>query len=264
MPDSVAFFVHGNNVERLTAPVAIFARAAGIPLHDRSSTANFDPDNCGIDWSSYRAVLAYGSVQFLRQLKASSLARFVLHDDARFATQAWALLFGDEALNGAGRVLKARDVASVLASEGPAHLRPDSVDKAFTGALLDRAGWEKVREERNLSDDLDCWMSPCQAIDAEWRCWFVGGRLIEISKYRESGVRALAREAAPQLWQAAQRFAACYLPASSVVLDIARVGGTYKVIEFNPIHSSGWYAANVDLVLGAWVEWANAEAGLAI
>ncbi|WP_199028844.1 hypothetical protein [Ralstonia sp. ASV6] len=66
MSESVAIFVQNNYVERLTAPVAIFARAAGITLYDRSSTTNFDPDDCGIDWTGFRFVLTYGSVQFLR------------------------------------------------------------------------------------------------------------------------------------------------------------------------------------------------------
>ena len=29
----------------------------------------------------------------------------------------------------------------------------------------------------------------------------------------------------------------------------------YRVVEFNPIHSAGWYAANTARVLRAWFDW---------
>lgn len=250
-----AFFVQNNYVERLTAPVAIHARSHGIALEDRSSHKDFDPDRCGIDWSRYDPVLPYGSVQFVRQLKASSLARYILHDEERFATSAWAAEFGSEALNGGGRIVSAGEVAAML-DEGPCHLRPDMVDKAFVGGVFDRKQWEDARAERNLTDDLACWASPLQNIDKEWRCWVIGGRVVEISKYREAGRMALGRETSREVWATAQRFADRYLPAPCVVLDVAAVGDTYKLIEFNPIHCAGWYMAQVDIVLEAWLRWA--------
>lgn len=173
---ALAFFVQNNYVERLTAPVAVYARSHGICLEDRSSNKDFDPDNCGIDWSQYDLVLPYGSVQFVRQLKTSSLARFVLHDESRFATSAWVAEFGSDALNGAGRIAMVREVAELL-RESPCHLRPDSVDKAFVGGVFGLDGWERIQVERDLDEDLACWVSPLQVIDKEWRCWVVGGRI---------------------------------------------------------------------------------------
>ena len=48
-PRQPAFFLQNNLVERLTAPVARFARANNIAPVDRSSTQEFDPLDCGID-----------------------------------------------------------------------------------------------------------------------------------------------------------------------------------------------------------------------
>lgn len=252
-----AFFVQNNYVERLTAPVAIYARSHGVSLEDRSSHKEFNPDDCGIDWGQYDLVMPYGSVQFIRQLKSSSLARFILHVESRFATSAWAAEFGTDALNGAGRQATAAEVAELL-RDGPYHLRPDVVDKAFVGGVFNRTEWVKTRSERDLSDALVCWVSPLQVIDKEWRCWIVGGQVVEISKYREAGQMAVELEADKGVWAVAQRFADRYLPAPCVVLDLASVQDSYRLIEFNPIHCAGWYSARVDVVLDAWMGWAKA------
>ncbi|MBX3755176.1 ATP-grasp domain-containing protein [Ralstonia pickettii] len=254
------FFVQNNYVERLTAPVAMYARARGIALEDRSVTEVFDPDSCGIDWSQYGAVLPYGSVQFVRRLKSSSIGRFILHDERAFATSTWAPMFGDRALNGSGELVEAAVVRERLGG-GPMHLRPDQVDKAFVGGVFDVDAWEAVRADRRLADDLGCWISPISCIDAEWRCWFVGGRLVDLARYRENGQMAVARESASEVKEAAERLASVYLPTPCVVLDIARAAGQYTVIEFNPIHCSGWYAADVPKVLSAWLAWVENRSG---
>lgn len=248
------FFVQNNYVERLTVPVALYARERGVALEDRSTSASFDPDACDIDWSQYGVVLPYGSVQFIRKLKASSLGRFVLHDEACFAASNWMPRFGENALNSAGGVVPAGKVAERLAT-GAMHLRPDKVDKAFTGGVFGVEGWNAQRAERAINDDLACWMSPVSWIETEWRCWLVGGKIVGISLYRQDGQMALAREFSHDVYAAAERLASIYLPAPCVVLDVARVGDQYKVIEFNPIHCSGWYAADVHKVLSAWLAW---------
>lgn len=51
MKQGPAFFVQNNYVERLTEPVASFARKHGVALEDRSSSQGFDPDDRGI-WLS--------------------------------------------------------------------------------------------------------------------------------------------------------------------------------------------------------------------
>lgn len=253
MPNPV-FFVQNNYVMPLTIPVATFARARGIALEDRSASSAFDPDDCGIDWGQYDVVLPYGSIQFVRQLKSSTLAKFILHDELRFSTSAWVPRFGSDALNGAGRQASALEVADLL-RVGSYHLRPATIDKAFPGAVYDAVQWRNVRNERALPDDLLCWVAPVQLIQNEWRCWIVGNQVVEISKYREDGEMCVQRESSHEVMAAAQGFADRYLPAPCVVLDIALVDGAYKLIEFNPIHSSGWYKAEVGTVLDAWLEW---------
>lgn len=249
------FFVQNNYVERLTVPVARYAHAHSVDLVDRSSSAALDVDDCGIDWAAYDLVLPYGSVQFIRQCKGSSLAPFILHDEGRFAAGAWMPILGRFALNAAGRLAS---VADLLENFGPEqqHLRPDSVDKAFVGGVHTRDSFAAVVADRELGRDLLCWASPLQEIEAEWRCWVIGGKVVEVSQYRRAGEMAVERDASGDVVEQASALAARYLPAECVVMDMALSSDGYSVIEYNPIHCSGWYAADVDHVLDEWLNWA--------
>jgi hypothetical protein len=70
---SPAVFVQNNLVERLTAPVATWARKFDLNIIDVSSTENLVVDEMGIDWAEHHPVLIFGSVQFLRKCKSSKL-----------------------------------------------------------------------------------------------------------------------------------------------------------------------------------------------
>lgn len=85
----------------------------------------------------------------------------------------------------------------------------------------------------------------------------MGGNLVEVSRYRANGQMSLTRELDPSVREAARRLAEIYKPAPCAVLDIARIGNRYSLVEFNPIHCAGWYAADVPTVLSAWLAWSE-------
>jgi hypothetical protein len=250
------FFVQNNHVQRLTAPVAMFARTNGLALEDRSSFEGFDPDNCGIDWSEHSTV-PYGSVQFLRQCKNSSLGRFVLHDEEAFAASNWMPILGDLSLNHAGHRADVREITHLLSPGGRLHVRPDRVDKAFAGAVFDASSWQQAVQSRRLAGELDCWVTPVRHIEAEWRCWIVGGEVVNVSQYRDSERMCVREENDVGVWRAASELSGVFTPAPCVVMDIAKTDTGHAVIEYNPIHCSGWYAARVDRVLSDWVQWST-------
>jgi hypothetical protein len=254
-----AIFVQNNLVERLTAPVARFARAEGIALEDRSSTSEFDVDNCGIDWTEYHPVLLYGSVQLIRELKKSkSLARYVLHDDHLFSARHWQQALGAAMLNEHGRLVTANEVFGLLA-DAPMHVRPDAEDKAFVAAVFDVSSWGKVTADRKVAPELRCWISPVRRIYAEWRCWVIGGVVEEASQYRRDGVGARERGAPVEVRNFANRVVQDFTPAPCVVVDIALTDDGYRVVELNAIHCSGWYTADSSNVLRKWLAWTCAH-----
>lgn len=251
------FFVQNNMIERLTAPVARYAREAPVALEDRSSTSELNVDDCGIDWSQYHPVLPYGSVQFLTKLKRSAvLSRYVHFDDELFSARGWhASAVGDQMLNRDGRLIAVDDVPGELTGGRTLHIRPDAEHKAFNARVFDEATWGAISAERALDSRVACWVSPVQTITGEWRCWFVGGQLVEVSQYRRSGQTQCERGAPADVCRYAQSVADRFLPAPCVVMDVASTESGPRVIEFNPIHSAGWYAADVATVLKAWLDW---------
>ena len=259
------FFVQNNHVERLTIPVAQFARGGGYALEDRSSSRDFDPDACGIDFSEYAPVLPYGSVQFVRSLKGSkALAPYIHHDEERFAATCWLDRLGDRMLNAGGMTIAAEDVPSLLAG-ADFHVRPNAEDKAFHAQVFDLDAWMRMREGRAFRDDLVCWASPVREIVREWRCWVVGGEMVGASLYRQDGKRELKEGAPSHVGNFVREVASDWMPAECVVLDVAESRDALRAIEFNPIHSSGWYAGEVPRILGAWLDWSclHAKAGIA-
>jgi hypothetical protein len=254
-----AIFVQNNLVERLTAPVARFAHSEGIALEDRSATSDFDADNCDIDWTQYHPVLPYGSVQLVRKLKKSqSLARYVHHDDHLFSAQHWQQALGPLMLNAEGRLAAAKEV-SVMLADVPMHVRPDAEDKAFVASVFDLSSWGKAITDRSVSPELQCWISPIRRIHAEWRCWVIGNVVEEASLYRRDGVSARERGAPVDVVRFANRVVREFVPAPCVVVDIALTDADYRVVEFNTIHCSGWYAADSDNILRKWLAWTRAH-----
>ncbi|NTF17967.1 ATP-grasp domain-containing protein [Agrobacterium rubi] len=258
--DKPVLLIQNNYFEklgRLIQPCLDFCYHTDHDIVDRSLTDDFDPDALGVDWSKWPGVILYGSVGWVKRCRKSSLSAWAFHDPHSFASSTWVPIFGSEALNGDGQVLPVGTVRERLLSGETLHLRPDCDDKAFVGAVHDIVSWDQMiegrQEERQLvpADDLMCFASPVKAIVAEFRCWFVDGVLIDISTYRKDGKQHIERCLDPLVMGAAERLAEKYLPNPSVVMDLADTAGGFKIIEFNPICSSGWYAAHTAQILWA-------------
>lgn len=259
MSTQIAFFVQNNHVERLTAPPSLYAHSKGYDVIDRSSTQDFDVMNCGVDWSQFDEIALFGSVQFLRQVRNTPLACHVHYDEVNFDTSLWISIFGDHALNHDGKVMKACDVAHHLEVNSSAHVRPNSEDKAFIAAAFTPETWVTHSQERNVRADLNVYVSSIKQIDAEYRCWVIGGQIVEISQYRRDGSYEISRILDAEIHDAAKAMSNIYLPADAVVMDIAKTPTGFKLIEFNPIHGAGWYAADVTKILDAYVKWRLCE-----
>lgn len=259
--DKPVLLIQNNYFERLgrlIQPCLDFCHHTDHDIVDRSLTDDFDPDSLGVDWSQWPGVILYGSVGWVKRCRRSSLAPWAFYDPDAFAASTWVPIFGDDALNGDGSVA---DLASLerrlLDTKLRFHVRPDKEDKAFVGGVYDWEAWTAMMNERRRgrqaipASDTQCFVSPVKEILAEYRCWFVDGLLIDISAYRMNGERHVERCLDPLVMGSAQRLAEMYLPNRSVVMDISATEDGFKVIEFNPICSSGWYAADAAQILWA-------------
>lgn len=259
--DKPIFLLQNNCFDRIgrsIQPCLDFCRQHGHDFVDRSMTGKFDPDAIGVEWSDWPSVIIYGSVGWMKRCRDSSLSPYCFCDSKAFAASTWIPILQAEALNGDGAVLPIAELLQRLAAGERLHVRPDSEDKAFTGGVYDLASWNAMLEERRIEgqklpgSDLACSVSNLKAIEAEHRCWFFEGWLIDISTYRKDGERHVERCVDKRVFAEAERLAGIYLPLSSAVMDIAETSKGYKVIEFNQINASGWYAADVDAILSSW------------
>jgi hypothetical protein len=127
--------------------------------------------------------------------------------------------------------------------------------KGITGQVIEAEDEDRVRWIEKYSDlagDLELIAAPCVRIDREWRFFLVNGEVITGGTYRKDGYRCMNHPVSVSAWEAARRAAREWLPASNIVMDIARTrDGEYKVVEFNSLNASGFYKSDIAKVVMA-------------
>jgi hypothetical protein len=259
----VAFLVQNNYVLHMTIPAARYVWNTPYDLIDRSSFKEFNVTDCDVNWDDYDVIIPFGSVQFIRNMRGTPIEKHMFFREESFHTDKWIRAFRDEALNSEGVKLDVECINLLFKTyvDNTYHIRPNSEDKAFIANVFTAESWREIVEQRELSEDLQCFISPVSDIMEEYRCWIVGGKVIEVSRYRANGEMAIDHiEADTETWREAQRLADIHLPEQCIVMDIASTANGYKFVEFNSIHSSGWYAGNVKTIFDSLVQWMSENA----
>lgn len=252
-----AIFVQNNLVDANTKQVADFARAHSIELIDRSMSDAFNPDDCDVDWSEYGPILVYGSVEFIKVCaKSKHLAKYIFNDPTQFSMAACVERYKDLMLNAGGALMTAREILedSGFAFDARLHIRPDSDDKAFNAKVFTYHGWVALTTDKKLDMDLQCWLSPVsKPILGEYRCWVVNGRVVSVVQYGVTGKLFTDVEFHSEARKFAEAHCVPDMPAKYYVMDICDTIDGFKIIEFNPINSSGWYGNVAKDVLTSWL-----------
>lgn len=122
-------------------------------------------------------------------------------------------------------------------------INADECYKWFKDALeCDSSGSYKMDE------DMMVVLATPKNIQAEWRWFIVGSKIVSGSMYRFKGVLHKERELDKDVIDEAQKKADQWLPNQCCVMDTALVDNELKVIEFNAINSSGFYDNDVDSI----------------
>lgn len=95
-------------------------------------------------------------------------------------------------------------------------------------------------------------LSSPKNVQAEWRWFIVGGKIVSGSMYRAHNQLRKLRELDSSVINEAQTLADIWLPHECVVMDTALVDGKVCVVEFNCINSSGFYDNDVPLIFSEW------------
>lgn len=250
--------------DRLIVPVLDFARKHGYNVWDGSLTTEFNPntdipDEVTLELAKF---IIFGSIGWTKRFafgtqrvrEFSIFSRDVSYDTALFNAMRWRSSFGNHWVNNDGRQLTANAVGTQLSEGPPLHLRPLFDDKAIIGGVFNQTSWAEHMKQRNVDPYLDLWASPLKTFEAEYRCWILDGEVVEISQYRKDGQFCTQQIIDPAFFIAAQHLYGIDPFIRNVVMDIVIHDGSFKMLEFNPIHCSGWYAADTEKVLSAWVK----------
>lgn len=142
-------------------------------------------------------------------------------------------------------------------------VRPMEDLKAFAGGvyrvidMVDFMGG--MTGNFSVDPETEVTVSETKEILCEWRYFVVGGKIIDGSIYRRAGryglTRRLVHEEDQDVLDEAQTFADKWLPSPCCVMDLALTPDGLRVVEFNTINSSGFYAHDIGKVVSALTDY---------
>lgn len=179
-----------------------------------------------------------------------------LEDKADYAQcmEKWNLM-----LNSGAQIVKLKDIETEarrgIINQSRSFFRPLDDSKHFAGGIYDlnhmirlyRNTMALNDEERLLGlspDSLIVCASPTDIL-AEYRTWFVDGKLVTASQYKLGDLVAHSADVSEDVLNFAQDMAEIWQPDRAFVLDICRIEAGLRILEVNTINAAGFYAADV-------------------
>ncbi|HLL23077.1 MAG TPA: ATP-grasp domain-containing protein [Kofleriaceae bacterium] len=149
-----------------------------------------------------------------------------------------------------GEITTAREVLAELETSGPLFIRPDEDSKAFDGGTY--ADASTLRSALGSTDgSLVVVRGRVTTVDAEWRCFVVGGQIVDASEYRRAGRPSFHRGAPPRVLDLVDAAIARWSPAPVTCVDVASSGAHFGIVEVNCFNAARFYAADPGTVLAA-------------
>lgn len=201
-------------------------------------------------------VVPYGATKLTKMARKYDWKGVFFNDN--FDTAVWNTN-RDDMLNSDGNIMPVSETSSFLKGvpdDMPMFIRPCLDLKAFNGTLTsvgEIKNWMKSADSGNFSFKPDTLVSIAKAkhIQAEWRWFVVGGKVIDGSIYRLRGQRLTIHERDQKVIDEAQGFADKWLPDATCVMDLALTEDGMKCIEFNCFNSSGYYNNDIEKIVKA-------------
>jgi hypothetical protein len=188
---------------------------------------------------------------------ASADRRFlhgVFCDLHEFTHSAYQREFGTAYLNHAAELVTWDQAIAKLNAGESFFVKPPDDLKAFTGFVATKLALQKKLETLSKHPEIlpeRIVIGPCHEVDAEWRLFIVGRKIISGSMYRPSADSYIPSDLidfashAIQTWQ----------PAPVFVLDVARVCSHWKIVECNCFSWSRFYESDVTSIVRAVSEY---------
>lgn len=158
---------------------------------------------------------------------------------------------GEHYLNHDMKVLAVDEVVPYVQSQGLEYFfaKPDKDLKSFDGTVFDVEKFpffmERVMKYANYDPETKICVSPIKYPEVEWRFVIVDGQAVAFSQYRVDRRLNVVGHTEGRAVKFAEEIASYASPNDVFVMDVCRIGNTYKVIEYNTFNCSGLYACNV-------------------
>lgn len=162
----------------------------------------------------------------------------------------------------------ARDyqLCAVPEQTAPFFIRPTDDGKAFSGQVMDWNYFSAWRDSASLFTPLgtpsvtsqtDVIIAEQKEILSEYRLFVVDRKIVTGTCYRSHGELVSVKHVPEQIIGFAEAAIKLFDVAPAYVLDIAFTIEGPKIIEVNNINAAGWYAADMDKLVGALEELGN-------
>lgn len=138
-------------------------------------------------------------------------------------------------------------------------IRPDSNNKTFNAEVVSRDGFQEFYDyathapSRGELTTLSVVSSPVK-LDQEWRLVISERKVIAGSQYRVDGLVEMAKGYPREAESFANAVANSnsYDPHPMYVMDVARSGDKYSLVEIGSINSAGLYCCDIDSIMPHW------------
>lgn len=240
------------------------ARELGYTVHE-SRYKPRDPDTT-VPFGLEECVVAYGSYEFIRQVRATYKGQFWTPGDycrvENLSYQATTARYGEHFLNNDYVLMPFGEVVRRRTRDwgGAIFLKPDGVGKAFTGFVVteDRFDAEisSLRQISHVHDDLLCVVARPKVIQGEFRYTIADRRRVAGSEYRWDNILDVRSDTLPICDELADHIARQpWQPDRVYTLDIcaAEIDGTLvpRIVEFNSFSCAGLYASDTRAIVEA-------------
>jgi ATP-grasp domain, R2K clade family 3 len=139
-------------------------------------------------------------------------------------------------------------------------VRPSRDTKQFSGRVFsaDEFGaWRSgicdpaAARQSSLSPDTEVQLSRPVSIQAEYRCWVVGGEIVTQSLYRRGRQVVYSSDVDERVTRFVEHRLAEWLPHEAFVIDACDSELGMKIVELNTLNASAFYAADLQRLVTA-------------
>jgi ATP-grasp domain, R2K clade family 3 len=156
--------------------------------------------------------------------------------------------WGDQMLNANGQLVTVNELRHAPPTQR-VFVRPDADSKTFDGGIRSPAELSALTEQ--LPGNLHLAIASVVPVDVEYRVFVVGGDVVGASEYRRNGKSSTTGFVPNDVIDLAIKADRAWHPADCYVMDIARSGNRFGIVEANCIMAARFYGANIRTIVQA-------------